>query len=135
MEGCKFIDIKLVEEDDGKLLVAEKDNPIDFDIKRIFVIKDVVKGKSRGDHATKKTNLILIPLTGSCKIKLDNGKNQEVYDLDNPKKGLYIEKMIWRSMYDFSEDCVLLAVCDRTFEVGNETYADYNEFIRAVNEN
>lgn len=135
MEGCKFVDVKVVCEDDGKLLVVEKDNPIPFDIKRIFVIKNVVEGKSRGDHATKKTNLILIPLVGSCKIKLDNGEEKIVYDLNDSEKGLYIKNMVWRSMYDFTKDCVLLAVCDRTFEVGNETYANYEEFLNAVNDN
>lgn len=135
MQGSKFIDIKVVTEEDGKLLVVEKDKPIPFDIKRIFVIKDVVKGRSRGDHATKKTNLILIPLVGSCKITLDNGKEKETYNLNDSTKGLYISNMIWRSMFDFTSDCILMAVCDREFEPGNETYADYNEFLKAINEN
>lgn len=132
MEGCNFIDIRVVEENDGKLIVTEQNNNVPFEIKRVFIIKDVVEGKSRGDHATKKTNLILIPLVGSCDITLDDGKEKETYILNDCHKGLYIKNMVWRSMFNFTKDCVLLAVCDREFVPGNETYDDYNVFLGAV---
>ena len=132
MVGCKLIDIKKVVEKDGTLLVMEENSPIPFPIKRIFLVKDVADGASRGDHATKKTRLILFPVSGSCTVKVDDGKNKEEYVMDDPAKGLLIEPMIWRSMQHFSSDCVMMAVCDRPFEPGNETYDNYDEFINAV---
>ncbi|MBR1440077.1 MAG: FdtA/QdtA family cupin domain-containing protein [Lachnospiraceae bacterium] len=134
MEGCKIVDILGVTEPDGTLYVTEVGNKVPFDIKRVFWVKDVAEGATRGDHATKKTKLILIPVAGSCEVVVDNGKEQEVFLMDSPKKGLYIDEMIWRQMRKFSKDCVMMALCDRPFEPGNETYDDYEEYKKALNE-
>ncbi len=132
MKGVKLIEIKKVVEPDGTLTVMEEGKQIPFIIKRIFMVMNVAEGKSRGDHATKKTKLILFPVSGSCNVIVDNGKEQETYVMNDASKGLYIDEMIWRSMQNFSKDCVMMAVCDRPFEPGNETYDDYNEFIKAL---
>lgn len=132
MKGCKIIDIKKVVESDGTLLVMENGNPIPFDIKRIFLVKDVAPGKSRGDHATKKTNLILFPVSGSCNVVVDNGTEKETFFMNDSSKGLYIENMLWRSMQNFTKDCVMMAVCDREYTPGDETYEDYNEYLKAI---
>ncbi len=132
MKGVRFIDIKKVVENDGTLTVMEEGNDIPFEIKRIFMVMNVAAGKSRGDHATKKTKLILFPVSGSCNVIVDNGFEKECYLMDDPSKGIYIEEMIWRSMINFSKDCVMMAVCDRKFEPGNETYDDYNEYLKAA---
>ena len=132
MKGVKLIEIKKVVELDGTLTVMEEGKQIPFAIKRIFMVMNVAEGKSRGDHATKKTKLILFPVSGSCNVIVDNGKEQETYVMNDASKGLYIDEMIWRSMQKFSKDCVMMAVCDRPFEPGNETYDDYNEFIKAL---
>lgn len=134
VKGCRMIDIKMVTEADGKLLVMEEQNPVPFEIKRIFWVKDVTAGSSRGDHATKKTNLILFPLCGSCDVEVDDGTNKEVIPMSDPTKGIYIEKMIWRSMKNFTPDCIMMAVTDRVFEPGNETYDDYEAYLQALQE-
>ena len=132
MKSWHIIDIKKVREEDGVLLVAEENNPIPFEIKRIFYVKNVVHGASRGNHATKKTKLILVPVSGSCKVHVDNGTVKEDILMDDDSKGLYIDEMVWRSMYDFSDDCVMLAICDHVFAPGNETYDDYAEYLTAI---
>lgn len=129
MEGCKLINVKKITENDGSLLVMEEGHDIPFPIKRIFCIMNVAEGKSRGDHATKKTKLILFPIAGSCEVEVDNGKEKELFLMNDATQGLYISEMIWRSMRNFTDDCVMMAVCDRCFEVGNETYDDYDEFL------
>ena len=88
MKSWKIIDIKKVTEEDGVLLVAEENNPIPFETKRIFYVKNVVPGASRGNHATKKTKLILVPVAGSCKVHVDNGIVQEDILMDDDSKGL-----------------------------------------------
>lgn len=132
MKSWNIIDIKKVTEEDGVLLVAEENNPIPFEVKRIFYVKNVIPGASRGNHATKKTKLILVPVAGSCKVHVDNGTIQEDILMDDDSKGLYIDEMVWRSMYDFSSDCVMLAICDQVFAPGDETYDDYKEFLLAI---
>lgn len=130
---CYFIDIKAVQENDGRLLVVEHaGNPLPFDIKRIFWVRDVIAGARRGEHATKKTKLVLIPIAGSCDVEVDDGTEKKTYHMDDPTKGLYIDEMIWRTMKNFSADCVMMAVCDRVFEPGEETFDDYNEFLEAL---
>ncbi len=133
MEGCEIIDINSVTEHDGTLYVTEVDNRVPFDIKRVFWVRDVAEGATRGNHATKKTRLILIPVAGSCEVVVDNGTSQEVFKMDTPSKGLFIEKMLWRQMRNFTPDCVMMALCDRPFEPGNETYDGYEEYKKALN--
>ena len=127
-----LVDIRCVEETDGKLIVAESGNQIPFDIKRMFCVKDVGAGQERGTHATKKTKLILIPLAGSCEVEVDTGSKKETFLMDSPTRGLYLDEMIWRTMKNFTPECVMLALADRVFDAKNETYNDYNEFIEAL---
>lgn len=132
VQGARLISTRLVTESDGQLWVTEAGNQIPFEIKRIFCVMNVAEGKSRGDHATKKTNLILFPICGSCDVVVDDGKNQDTYHMDDPTKGLYIDAMIWRSMQNFTPDCIMMAVCDRPFEPGNETYDKYEDYLAAL---
>lgn len=127
-----LVDINCVIEPDGKLIVAECGNPVPFDIKRIFCVTNVGKGQERGTHATKKTKLILIPLAGSCDVEVDTGTHKETFHMDTPTKGLYIDEMIWRTMKNFTPDCIMMAIADREFEPQNETYDDYDEFLKAL---
>lgn len=132
VKGCRFIDIACNVESDGKLYVTECNNKVPFSIQRIFWVKDVIPGASRGNHATKKTKLILVPVSGSCNVLVDDGENREIIPMTSSSKGLYIEEMIWRAMQDFSPDCVMMAICDRPYEPGNETFEDYEEFLKAL---
>lgn len=132
MDGCRLIDFRMVPEADGKLFVVEERNPIPFEIKRIFWVKDVLPGAARGQHATKKTKLILIPVSGSCEVEVDNGVTKETYLMNQPNQGIYIDEMIWRTMKNFTPDCVMMAVCDRPYTPGDETYEDYEEYLRAL---
>lgn len=132
MKGCKIIDIKRIVETDGTLLVMEEKSPIPFEIKRIFMVTNVAKGKTRGDHATKKTKLILFPVAGSCTVVVDNGSEKEFFLMNDISKGLYIDELLWRSMQNFTDDCVMMAVCDRTYTPGNETYETYDEYLNAI---
>lgn len=127
-----LVDIRCVEEKDGKLIVAESGNQVPFDIKRVFCVKDVAQGEERGTHATKKTKLILVPLAGACEVEVDTGTQRETFYMDTPTKGLYIDEMIWRTMRNFTPDCIMMAMADRVFDPQDETYNDYDEFIAAV---
>lgn len=127
-----LVDIRCVSEADGELIVAESGNQIPFDIKRIFCVRNVGEGQERGTHATKKTKLVLVPLTGACEVEVDTGSKKEIFYMDSPSRGLYIDEMIWRTMRNFTPDCVMMAMADQIFDPENETYDNYEEFISAL---
>lgn len=135
MEKWKRVQIKKAAEPDGILYVMENKREIPFDIQRVFLVANVQQGKTRGDHATKKTRLVLFPVSGSCKVVVDDGTTKETFQMNDPSEGLLIEPKVWRSMQEFTPDCVMMAVCDRPFEPGNETWDDYQAFLKIVGEN
>ncbi len=131
--NCYYVDILSNQESDGRLLVIEAGSKaIPFDIKRIFWVRDVIKGAERGQHATKKTKLVLIAVTGSCDVVVHDGKEEKTYRLDDPTKGLYIDEMLWRTMKNFTPDCVVEAICDHVYAGKDETFDDFDEYLKAL---
>lgn len=110
MYNCSLFKFLSIDSKYGSLTPIEEYNDIPFDIKRIYYITKVPKDISRGFHAHRKLHQILICLNGSVKIKVKNPKEETNYILDNSSVGLYIGPYIWREMYDFSEDAVLLVL-------------------------
>lgn len=130
---CYWVDIRSNVESDGRLLVAESSTQsVPFDIKRIFWVRDVIPGARRGEHATKKTKLILIAVAGSCDVEVHDGETCTTYHLDDPTKGLYIDEMLWRTMLNFTHDCVVEAICDHPYDPNGETFDDFDEYLEAL---
>lgn len=121
-----LIDTKVFGDERGHLVSLEQGNNCPFDIKRIFYIFDTKPGVARGCHANKNSEFLLIAINGSCKVKIDDGKNQEIVELNNPHQALYLDKMLWKEMYDFSYNAILLVLAS--------TYYDENEYIRDYEE-
>lgn len=96
----------------GKLVALEGNNSksIPFNIKRVYYIYDVEEKVRRGFHSHKKLQQVLICVHGSVKILLKTPDEEEIVTLDNPNEGLYIGPNIWREMYDFEDDAVLLVL-------------------------
>jgi organic radical activating enzyme len=117
----------------GYLVAIESNKNIPFSIERIYYIFDVPEDKRRGYHAHKELKQLAICLHGSCEFLLDDGEKQTNYKLDSPTKGLYIKGLIWREMYNFSSDCVLLVLADDYYKE-NDYIKDYNIFLKTVNE-
>lgn len=92
----------------GQLVALEEHKDIPFEIKRVYYMYDTGKGVTRGQHAHKSLEQILICIHGSCKLMLDNGKEKKIVSLEKPYEGLYISNNIWREMYDFSSGCQFL---------------------------
>ena len=117
----------------GNLIAIENPKDIPFEIKRIYYIYGTGTDITRGKHAHKDLKQILICVHGSCKIRLDNGKEKEIVLLDKPNEGLYIDNDIWREMFDFSSDAVLLVLASRVYDE-NDYIRDYEKFIKYVSE-
>ena len=96
---------------------------------------DTVQGVRRGYHAHKQLEQILICIHGSCKILMDNGKEKETVLLDKPYEGLYISNNIWREMYDFSPDAVLMVLASEYYTEDDyiRNYEDFLNFVKKEN--
>jgi len=115
-------------DDRGQLVALEELKDIPFAIKRVYYMYDTGEGVRRGYHAHKNLEQILICIHGSCKILLDNGEEKKVVILEKPYEGLYISNEMWREMYDFSSDAVLLVLASDYYD--EEDYIrDYNTFL------
>ena len=100
----------------GQLVALEEHKDIPFEIKRVYYMYDTGKGVTRGQHAHKSLEQILICIHGSCKLMLDNGKEKKIVSLEKPYEGLYISNNIWREMYDFSSDAVLMVLASDVYK-------------------
>ena len=117
----------------GQLVALEELKDIPFIIKRIYYMYDTKEGVRRGYHAHKSLEQILICVHGSCKILLDNGKEKKIVSLEKPYEGVYIANNMWREMYDFSNDAVLMVVASDFYN--EEDYIrDYQDFLNYVEE-
>lgn len=118
----------------GQLVAIEALKDLPFEFKRVYYIYDTKDGVRRGFHAHYDLEQILICVSGSCKIHLDNGFETEEVLLDKPYEGLYIANNMWREMYDFTKDAVLLVIASRPYDE-SDYIRNYDDFIKMVKEN
>ncbi len=115
----------------GQLVALEEFKDIPFQIKRVYYMYDTGEGVERGFHAHKCLQQILICIHGSCKIRLDNGKEKKIVPLEKPYEGLYVSNVMWREMFDFSSDAVLLVLASELYDE-SDYIRDYDEFLKFV---
>ena len=116
----------------GQLVALEEFKDIPFGIKRVYYMYDTAEGVTRGYHAHKSLHQILICIHGSCKVRLDNGKEKKVVPLEKPYEGLYIANNMWREMFDFSPDAVLMVLASELYDE-SDYIRDYDQFLKFVN--
>lgn len=121
-------------DDRGSLVALEEENNIPFSIKRVYYIFDTKEGVRRGFHAHKELKQVAIAIKGSCRFLLDDGTDRIEVVLDNPSQGLLIESFVWREMFDFSSDCVLMILADSHYDE-NDYIRDYDTFLSHANAN
>lgn len=111
----------------GNLTVAEPASGVPFDIRRAYWVYDVPGGESRGGHAHKRLHQLIIALSGSFHVTLDNGHSKETYLLNHPWQGLVVEAGVWRTLDDFSSGAVCLVLASEEYDEADYIY-DYDEF-------
>ncbi len=118
----------------GHLVIVEGMQDIPFEIKRIFYIYGSDKDVVRGQHANRNSEFVLINVAGTSKVRVRDGKgNEAIYSLNRPHTGIYLPKMVWKDMYDFSKDSVLLCLSSEHYDA-NEYIRDYDEFLKMVDQ-
>ena len=115
----------------GKLVVAEGELDIPFAIQRVFYIYGSDDTVVRGQHANRESEFVLINVAGSSKVMITDGDNKEIVELKRPMDGVYIPRMIWKEMYDFSPDSVLLVLASTHYD-DSEYIRDFEEYKREI---
>lgn len=126
----KFADLG---DERGKLVVIEGGMNIPFDIQRVFYIYGSDSTVVRGQHANYNSEFVLVNVSGTSKVMITDGVNKEIVELNRPMDGVYLPKMVWKEMYDFSEDSVLLVLASTHYD-GSEYIRDYNEYLKVMEE-
>ena len=134
-ELCRIINFKDLGDERGKLVViAGGGVDIPFDIKRVFYIYGSDSDIIRGKHANRNSEFVLVNVAGKSKVMITDGYDKKIVELSKPMEAVYIPKMIWKEMYDFSEDSVLLVLSNTHYD-GKEYIRDFEEYRKIMNEN
>ena len=134
MEKSRVFDCSIVELDKhhsdqkGNLTVVENGITLPFDVKRVYYLYDVPGGESRGAHAHKELEQLIIAASGSFTVTLDDGTNKRSFFLNRPYQGLYVKPGLWRDLGDFSSGAVCLVLASEVYQ--KEDYIrEYSEFL------
>lgn len=117
----------------GNLSVVEDGKEVPFEVKRVYYLYDVPGGESRGGHAHKALRQLIVAVSGSFSVTLDDGKNKKTFVLNRPYQGLYVVPGIWRTLDDFSSGSVCMVLASEKYDEG-DYIRDYKEFVNYRNE-
>lgn len=120
-------------DDRGQLIALEEFKDIPFAIRRVYYMYDTGEGVTRGFHAHKTLEQILICIHGSCKVLLDNGQEKKTVSLERPYEGLYVGNMVWREMFEFSPDAVLMVLASELYDE-SDYIRNYDDFLKYTGE-
>jgi hypothetical protein len=128
--GCRIIELPRILDPRGNLTFIESSNQIPFDIQRVFYLYDVPGGEDRGGHAHRNLQQLIIAASGSFDVIVDNGTEHERFSLNRSYYGLYVPRMIWTHLENFSSGSVSLVLASAPYEEA-DYYRDYDEFTQA----
>ncbi|CAG9200831.1 TDP-4-oxo-6-deoxy-alpha-D-glucose-3, 4-oxoisomerase [Paraburkholderia caribensis] len=131
VSDCKFIEFPKIADPRGNLTFLEGGRHVPFDIKRIFYLYDIPTGAARGAHAHKQLHQLLICLSGSFDVALDDGTEKKIVHLNRPWQGLHIPPMIWAAELNFDPGSVCLVLASMEFNE-SDYYRDYDDYLAAV---
>lgn len=130
-EKCPVLQFSDLGDERGKLVVIEGGKAIPFEIQRVFYIYESDSTVVRGQHANRESEFVLINVAGKSKVRITDGTEEFVVELNKPMMGVYIPKMIWKDMYDFSSDSVLLVLASTHYD-GKEYIRNYDEYLKIM---
>lgn len=131
MQGCRLIDLPVVSDPRGDLTFIEGGRHLPFDIARVYYLYNVPVDAERGGHAHKELEQVIFALSGSFRITLDDGRERQEHWLRDPRKGLYVSKLVWREMDAFSQGAVCMVLASHPYDEA-DYYRDYDVFLAAA---
>ena len=130
-ELYRILNFKDLGDERGRLVVIEGNRDIPFDIKRAFYIYGSDATVKRGQHANRESEFVLVNVAGKSKVRITDSENEAIVELDKPMKAVYIPKMVWKDMYDFSPDSVLLVLASTHYDA-TEYIRNYDDFVKEI---
>lgn len=130
IDRCQMIDLPKISDPRGNLTFVESNHQIPFAIERVYYLYDVPGGSDRGGHAHKELHQLIIAMSGSFDVVLDDGKNKKRVHLNRSYCGLYVCPMIWRELDNFSSGAVCMVLASNRYSE-LDYYRDYGDFMRA----
>jgi len=131
VDDCKLVELPVVHDPQGNLTFVEAQRHAPFEIARVFYIYDVPGGATRGGHAHRKLEQLMVAMSGSFDVVLDDGSERKSLTLNRSYVGLYLPPMIWREMVNFSSGSVCMVLASAYYEE-SDYYRDYEEFRAAA---
>lgn len=131
INDCRIIELPKTSNRRGNITAVEGCNHIPFDIKRVYYLYDVPGGSTRGGHAHKELQQVLVAVMGAFDIVLDDGREKMTVRLDRAYYGLYIPNMIWRELENFSSGGICLVLASLLYDE-NDYYRQYDNFLKAI---
>ncbi len=128
---CKIISLPKISDPRGNLTFIEGSSHIPFDIRRVYYTYDVPGGTDRGGHAHKELHQLIIAMSGSFDVTLDDGRKKKKYHLNRSYEGLLVCPMIWRDLDNFSSGSVCMVLASNIYEA-SDYYRDYDEYLNQV---
>lgn len=128
LADCKIVDLPKITDPRGNLTFIEGGNHIPFDIKRVYYTYDVPGGSDRGAHAHRNLHQVIIAMSGSFDVVLDDGLEKKRFHLNRSYFGLYVCPMMWRELDNFSSGSVCLVLASELYDAA-DYYRDYEEFL------
>ncbi len=129
--NIRFIELSQIKDSRGDLTFIEGGKHLPFNIARVYYLYNVPVDAERGGHAHKELEQVVFALSGSFRMKIDDGKTKSEHWLRDPRKGLYIKNMIWREMDSFSQGAVCMVLASHWYDEV-DYYRNYNDFLTAV---
>ena len=126
---CRIVDLPRIADPRGNLTFIEGGNHIPFPIARVYYLYDVPGGESRGGHAHRRLEQLIIAMSGAFDVVLDDGRDRRTVSLNRSYYGLYLPRMIWRELVNFSSGSVCTVLASRPFEA-EDYYYEFEEFRR-----
>lgn len=133
VEHCKIIDLPRISDVRGNLTFIEGSRHVPFEIRRVYYLYDVPGGEARGSHAHRSLEQLFIAVSGSFSITADDGRTQRKFTLNRSYLGLYMPRMIWRELNDFSSGAVCLVLASEPYDE-TDYFRRYEDFLAAASE-
>lgn len=131
IKKCKLIDLPKIADPRGNLTFVEENNHIPFAIKRVFYLYDVPGGETRAGHSNKESEQFIIAMSGSFDVIVDDGFEEKKFHLNRAYYGLYLPKMVWREIDNFSSGAVCLVLTSTTYSAA-DYIRDHQQFLASV---
>lgn len=133
MSLIELIDLPCFADERGSLVAIEPPTSLPFEIKRVYYLHNLNPAMARGFHSHKNLQQLMICVSGSCQITLDDGNNRETVEMTKPNQGLWVKARTWREMHNFSMNCVLLVLASDYYDPADYILS-YEKFLEQINE-